>query len=489
MTRILLRSSKSPFEAATAEETLQRKIGGQNLGNLVFSDSAYKMLDVPGTEITTTGFGVPMPDPERVNEEYDYLVLPFANAFRPAFRKELDLWTDVIEKLTIPVMVLSVGAQSSLDYDLERMRPLDASVKRFASAVLDRAPSIGVRGEFTQSYLKHLGFKDVEVIGCPSMFRYGRSLSVEKETSKLDTGARIGMSTTAGTMGDLGRIVMDNYRRYPNLRYIAQDIPDLETLYWGDTSQAADQRREMPVLRSHPLFEENRVRLHLDPITWIRELRDYDFVFGTRIHGNVISLLAGTPAVVMCHDSRTLELSRYFEIPHRRMTEPPEEFDAAKLYDQADYTALVKGHGERFERMTGYVEKHGLPHIFQPGQDGGAAFEQRINSIEFTPAVEAWSDEDGGLGYRMGWLKESVRGLSREQQKSQKQQASLEKQVTRLNKQQASMEKRQVALEKQVTRLNKRLDALEKETKMTLYRRVRRAGGRTLRRVGLRNPS
>ncbi|WP_026122946.1 polysaccharide pyruvyl transferase family protein [Nocardiopsis halotolerans] len=479
MTRILLRSSKTPFEAATIEETIQQKIGGQNLGNLVFSDSAYKMLNVPGTEITTTGFRTGVPEPEQINEEYDYFVLPFANAFRPSFRKQLDSWTDVIEKLTIPVMVLSVGAQSSLDYDLEPMRPMDESVKRFASAVLDRAPSLGVRGEFTQRYLNHLGFKDVEVIGCPSMFRYGRSLSVEKRTAELDTDARIGMYTTNNTMGDLGRIVMENYRRYPNLRYIAQDIPDLERLYWGDVSLAADQHKEMPVLRSHPLFEENRVRLHLDPITWIRELRDYDFVFGTRIHGNVVSLLAGTPAVVMCHDSRTLELSEYFEIPHRRMTEPTEAFDAAKLYEHADYTGLVKGHGERFERMTGYVERHGLPHIFQPDQDGGAAFEERINSISFTPPVEAWSDEDGGFGYRIGWLKESVRGLSREQQKSQKKQASLQKSIAQMTKEQAS-------LQKTVTQLNKRLASLEKESKMTPYRRARRVGGRVLRRFGLR---
>ncbi|WP_017578597.1 polysaccharide pyruvyl transferase family protein [Nocardiopsis valliformis] len=465
MTRILLRSSKTPFEAATTEETLQQKMGGKNLGNLVFSDSAYKMLHLPGTEIDTTGFRTAVPEPEQINEEYDYFVLPFANAFSPGFHKQLDYWTSVIEKVTIPIMVLSVGAQSSLDYDLDRMRPLDESVKRFASAVLDKAPSIGVRGEFTQRYLNHLGFKDVEVIGCPSMFRYGRSLSVEKKTPALNTDARIGISTTNGTMGDLGQIVMDNYERYPNLRYIAQDIPDLETLYWGDTSRAAGRHKAMPALRSHPLFEENRVRLHLDPITWMRELREYDFVFGTRIHGNIVSLLAGTPSVVMCHDSRTLELSKYFEIPHRLMTEPSEEFDAAKLYEQADYSALVKGHDERFDRMMGYVEKHGVPHIFQPDQDGGAAFEERINSIEFTPPVEAWSDEDGGIGYRIGWLKESVRDLNQQYKKAQRQQASLEKKIAQMNK---------------------RLVALEKGSKMSAYRRVRRTGGRALRRLGLR---
>ncbi|WP_077693195.1 MULTISPECIES: polysaccharide pyruvyl transferase family protein [Nocardiopsis] len=355
------------------------------------------------------------------------------------------------------------------------MRPLDASVKRFVSTVLDRAPSTGVRGEFTQSRLDRPGSKDVEVIGRPPMFRHGRSLSVEKKASALDTDARIGMYTANGTMSGLGQILTDNYRRYPNLRYTAQGIPDLERLYWGDTSRASGRYKDLPVVRSHPLFEENRVRLHPDPITWTRALNDYDLVFGTRVHGNTASLLAGTPAVVMCHDSRAPEPSRYFDIPHRNMTEPSEEFGAAKLYERADYTALVKGHGERFERMTGYVGKHGIPHVLQ---DGGAAFEERIRGVDFTPPVEVWSDDDGGLGYRMGWLKESVRNLTQEQQKSKKRQGSPEKN-TQLNKRQESPERK-------LAQAGKRLAALEKAGKTTPYRRMRRAGGRALRRVGLR---
>ena len=55
-------------------------------------------------------------------------------------------------------------------YDAARLAPMEASVRAFMSAVLDRSPSVGVRGEFTHDYLRGLGFRDVEVIGCPSMF-------------------------------------------------------------------------------------------------------------------------------------------------------------------------------------------------------------------------------------------------------------------------------------------------------------------------------
>ena len=75
----------------------------------------------------------------------------------------------------------------------------------------------------------------------------------------------------------------------------------------------------LPVHPSHPFFREDRTRFYVDPWPWIDDLRDFDFSFGTRIHGTIAALLAGTPAVVLAHDSRTLELARYFDIPHRLM--------------------------------------------------------------------------------------------------------------------------------------------------------------------------
>ena len=116
----------------------------------------------------------------------------------------------------------------------------------------------------------------------------------------------------------------------------------------------------LPVHTSHPLFVENKVRFFVDPWPWIEDLRGVDFAFGTRIHGNIAALLAGTPAFVLAHDSRTLELARYFEIPHRRMTDVPPDTDAAELYAEADYGALMRGHAARFATFSAFLARHGL---------------------------------------------------------------------------------------------------------------------------------
>jgi len=49
---------------------------------------------------------------------------------------------------------------------------------------------------------------------------------------------------------------------------------------------------------------------------WIAAMAERDFVIGTRFHGAMAALLAGTPALVICHDSRTTEMCRFLGVPN-----------------------------------------------------------------------------------------------------------------------------------------------------------------------------
>lgn len=94
-----------------------------------------------------------------------------------------------------------------------------------------------MRGEFTAEYLNGLGIKDVEVIGCPSMFLHGPDLSVEKRLETLGTDANIAINISP-YVEEVGETVMSNYRKYPNLVYIAQDRPTLQLLRTWTNSPA-----------------------------------------------------------------------------------------------------------------------------------------------------------------------------------------------------------------------------------------------------------
>ncbi|MGW0616115.1 polysaccharide pyruvyl transferase family protein [Streptomyces sp. NPDC002765] len=412
--RILLRSGKSPYDVFSVEEALHQDVIATNSGNLIFSDAAHKILETPGTEVVSNGIRTDVSAAERINEEYDVFVVPLANAFRPSFEGQLKRLTRLIRRLRIPVVVLGVGAQAGLSYNAERLKPMEESVRDFVSAVLDRSASIGVRGEFTEKYLRGLGFHDVEVIGCPSLFLYGDELPVSKRVPELTAASRIAVngSHSAVQKQGLGKVVDRAHARYPHLTFIGQNLSDARQLHWRDLSHPNAAVTAIPTHPDHPMYREDKVRVYVDPVTWIDDLRGYDFSFGSRIHGNIAALLAGTPATVLCGDSRTLELCRYFEIPHRRIDKLPEDLDPARLYEEADLTGLTGGHAERFERFTAFLGRNGLENTFTHG-DGGAAFDARMKALSFPAGIRPWNDADlASLTSRFGWMQTRLAELS-----------------------------------------------------------------------------
>jgi Polysaccharide pyruvyl transferase len=385
MKRLLLRTPKDAFEVVSPESTLAQNLVGGNSGNLIFTEAAQRILSAREVEITPDRFEAHKLGAGHINERFDAYVIPLANAFRPSFETGLRRLTGVLERLTIPVVVLGVGAQANASYDAARLRSMEPSIRAFMSAVLDRSPSVGVRGEFTHDYLRGLGYRDVEVIGCPSMFLGGDRLRVEKRVPTLARDAIVSINVSPYVTA-MGGVVASHLERYPNLRYIAQDVDTLERLLWGDRTPVADDAGTMPVHTTHPLFQQRKVRYYVDPWPWIDDLRAAEFSFGTRIHGNIAALVAGTPAVVLAHDSRTLELARYFDIPHRLVSELPPDVDARDLYESADFAALIDGHAARFGTFTGFLARHGLRHVFEPGEDP-AAFDAQLAGTEFPAAV------------------------------------------------------------------------------------------------------
>jgi len=403
--RILLRSGKSPFSVLSVEDALHQDVIATNAGNLIFSDAAHKILSTPRTEVVSNGARTEVAAARRINEEFDAFVIPLANAFRPSFERQLLRLTRLISKLKIPVVVLGVGAQAGLNYDPERLAPMAPVVKDFVSAVLDRSASIGVRGEFTEQYLKGLGFRNVDVIGCPSLFAQGEKVSVRKADA-LTPESRIALNGSHSALRNkrFAALLTRTYTDYPQVRFIGQNLSEARQLHWRDMSAPTSILTSVPTHPCHPLYRDDKVRVYVDPVTWIDELGDFDFSFGARIHGNIAALLAGTPCTVLCADARTLELARYFEIPHQKITDLPAEWQAADLYAAADFGGFLKGHKERFLRFTDFLARNGLENTFEHG-DGGAAFDARMGELTFPPAVRPWNVADlASVSDRFNWL-------------------------------------------------------------------------------------
>ncbi|WGL50827.1 polysaccharide pyruvyl transferase family protein [Nocardioides sp. BP30] len=392
MSNVYVRSYQAATANPDAYQQWQQNLFGDNLGNLLYTYAVERQLSSSGNVVQPGPTRGQRLDPGWYHEHVDHLVIPLANAFRWTFRERLDTLSELIERLRIPVTVIGVGAQASAagEWNADHATQIDASVKRFVGALLERGPSIGVRGEFTSDYLIGLGFPTdtVDIIGCPSMFLRGGDLTL-RPLPDLTDDSPIALNLSP-YVSEMGPIIEHNLARYDRLDYVAQDLQTLGLLLGEpyDGKGAGDPL--LPTGPEHPLVAGGRAWMALNATTWLRELARYDFSFGTRIHGNIAALLAGTPAYVLAHDSRTLELARYHQIPHLvvRSLGDPALADAATLAAGADYGPTVSGHAERFERYVAYLDRHGLDHIFAPGQTG-ASFDDAVAAVDFHPAVRA----------------------------------------------------------------------------------------------------
>jgi hypothetical protein len=433
MRRVLVRSGKSPLEALGPEATLGASRAGLfagNVGNYLFTDAVHRLLSVAGTEVVSDAYsterrGVPDAHLARINEEFDHLVLPLANAFRTSYVDNLSRLTRVVESLQIPVSVVGVGAHLPLVGARSAPREAVAVYTRFVRAVLEKSPSIGVRGHFTKEFVEGLGFDadQVEVIGCPSIYLRGPEHRVRENTGSLQTTDPVALNLTVGhslvLSSQYPAFFARHLERFSDSTYIGQVSAELAMLLWGryDGPPVSDLR--LPFHPEHRLHREDRIRFFVDSKPWLEFLGTRRFSVGTRIHGTIAGVLGGTPSFLVAHDPRTRELAEYHEIPYRPIQDIDGDSRTEDLYDACDYSAFNAGMEKRWEVLTSFLDRHGLEHVGRPDADG-SAFDRAWDETPKPPGVRSLHTEQPELGQllgdRMTWLRQGVevdRGLIR----------------------------------------------------------------------------
>lgn len=69
-------------------------------------------------------------------------------------------------------------------------------------------------------------------------------------------------------------------------------------------------------------------------------LNDSDLTFGSRLHGNIAAVLAGTPALLVTKDSRTRELAEYHHLNAIHESKLNEKLTLQELVEQQDFHRL-----------------------------------------------------------------------------------------------------------------------------------------------------
>ena len=368
MKKILVRTGLSPIEETPISDILAYNLIGGNVGNLVYAYSIYRgLMTEPDIELVPTRYNVLRLDVDKINDEFDSFVIPLADFIRRDRVVEIKNMTKIINKLKIPCTVIGVGVRGPYNYEKKGIYFEEDDVAYdFFKAVLNKSAMIGVRGEITGDYLKKLGFipeKDYTVIGCPSFYTYGDNLKLK--SGSFDENSKMAYNNTVMAGNKVQEFLKQTSERFQDSYYYPQKVEELKTLYLGMKYRFKRKTSGYPNMIDSSVYKNDKVRFHTHYCSWKNDLNERDFSIGPRLHGNVMAILSGIPALWITHDARMRELVDYHKLPSVHTSKIDENTDILELFAKADYKSFLEGHRERFMHYVDFLNKNGISHIFR----------------------------------------------------------------------------------------------------------------------------
>ncbi|AMY06110.1 polysaccharide pyruvyl transferase [Staphylococcus condimenti] len=389
MKRILIRSGMLPTNTYSEYDLLSRDRFGSNNGNLVYQNSIVRTLMTESVEILSDNYSSNPNNAKYINNNFDCYVIPLADAFRKEFIPTLKRYTQLINKLEIPVIVIGVGLKAPYSYDVKKGFEFDNEVKEFVKAVLNKSEIIGLRGKLTANYLESLGFipeKDFTVIGCPSMYTFGRNLKIKEVNLNRDSRVSLNASNiaTEKVMDFLNEIAI----KYSNYFFVPQSYDEFLINYFG-FGRVNDVPYNFPKNIGSKFYKEGKVKYFLNAKTWFDYIKTIDLSIGTRLHGNIVATINGTPSITIVHDARMRELAEFHALPSISAEDIQNYDSLIDLINDIDFKSVESIHPKRFDHFLNFLEKNNLGHIYREKKNvEKAPLDNLMEKINFEKPID-----------------------------------------------------------------------------------------------------
>ncbi len=314
---------------------------GGNTGNIVWFESVRRSIQYESIGV------YPDSDAEITN-----IVIPMANQIHAADHS-LALWIKCLEAYNYKkcrVTMIGLGAQLTAELNTPKklVAQLSYEQKNALKELSSRTESIGIRGSITAECLELMGIKNYRIIGCPSFY-----LNDIEDTGDDKKASADKLCVSWGSV-DYAKEqhIREFFRRNAGegdilLLQAMDDFP--RTLYEGAGLEERHIKRCYPDMNTDPLEIESYIKtrghMFFDWDTWQDFLKKEQFTLsvGCRFHGNMMSYLAGIPALWIVHDSRTRELCEAMALPCLELEQ------AVRMKERAQFAECCV-YGERFYR-------------------------------------------------------------------------------------------------------------------------------------------
>lgn len=293
-------------------------------------------------------------DIDKINNEYSKVILVLQDNIR-LFDSYLnhDIYEGLVyffKKIKIPIVVFSLGS-NSFDRNWQALQDgLNKNLVSLLKIISDNTVSFGVRGEYTLDILNKLGIKNAEVVGCPSYFETGKNRVVQKPKLKTDFRVLAGGHFEHINSRDINCVLQDEALfikaiAFENERLLVNDFRNVNI----------NDGHQKSILKA---YLENRIAVFSDMEKWKEFNKDFDFYVGSRVHGAIMAINAGLPAIVTNGDSRAEEMCNLFGITIN--TSIASNCDLRELYESIDVEPLNQRYNSLYNNYLKWLNNNGL---------------------------------------------------------------------------------------------------------------------------------
>ena len=341
-----------------------------NIGDAFVFDSSLKLLDFSKLgvlEIREFDAG----EIDRLKNEYDYVVLRGSNYIHGEMNWELA--EQVLKRLGLPVLAFGIGAQAPVDGKLQ----LSEATRNVLRIIADSTASIGVRGAYTAQVLWDMGIGNARIIGCPTAFRKNDP-SLRITLPKFSDVEKIGLTIRREVSPAYASDIRQYLTFHRNLIKSSATKFDVTLMAQGEIEEkklvlGSDAQKEEAItsLKNSAwvrewFLDDEVERLYRTRLFYSDVVADYDevvkqcdFVLGYRLHGNLMALANGVPALYFTYDSRTREFADTFKIPSFDVFSD-KVFRLSDFWDQSRFDAFNIGYQQTYQAMQRFLEENGI---------------------------------------------------------------------------------------------------------------------------------
>ncbi|WP_062209737.1 polysaccharide pyruvyl transferase family protein [Aureimonas sp. AU12] len=340
-----------------------------NTGDICVYDSTLRLVNYSEGHLLNIDEPVNEAEVRRIKDNCDFILLRGSNYIHE--HMDWGHFLEWIEALDMPVVCIGVGAQA----ETERPIILPTEGRRVWQAIAERA-TIGVRGAFSAETLHRNGIHNLEIVGCPSIFRARDrnmvlrhapdgpkrvTFSLRREvgsTYAVDPAAFIATQKRIIAKLHLGSDLFLSCHGEPeekafffkSPRHMDKATAKLIAEGWFDETTGA--------LLKH--LYESRLYYVGAPGDYDVYATQFDAALGYRVHAVLPAVAVGVPGVLFSYDTRSRELAETFDLP----IYSPEAFERQTLAEAlapSRFERFSQLFAERYDRMKAFIEKNGVP--------------------------------------------------------------------------------------------------------------------------------